>query len=253
MNAAAESRPDRMAALRAIPALGNRVDADARRGAAAMLAVFVGFAPFGCLVGVAVAGSGQPAAAWAGIWLIFSGSAHLTAIQVVDSGAGAFVAITTALMVNARLLLFSATLAPYWRGTSIRSRLLAAAILVDPTWMLAAPRFAQSPDLAAGRRYYFGAGAVLWFGWAGAVTLGAVAGSAIPSGAGLDLLAPLCLMSLIATRLRTAPGAACITAAAAVAAESVRLPGAVGLVVAVAAGTAAATLVRRLGKREDRS
>src|SRR4051794_16842929 len=98
MTATAGSLPDRTPPLRAIPALGNRVDTDARRGAAAMLAVFVGFLPFGCLVGVAVARSAQPAAAWAGVWLIFAGSAHLTAIQLVDSGAGAFTAVLTAAM-----------------------------------------------------------------------------------------------------------------------------------------------------------
>jgi predicted branched-subunit amino acid permease len=252
MNAVAEPLPARKAALRALPALGSRVDADARSGAAAMLAMLVGFVPLGCLVGVAVAGSVQPPAAWAGVWLIFSGSAHLTVIQLVDSGAGAVTAVLTALMVNARLLLFSATLAPYWRGTSLRTRLLAAATLVDPTWMVATPRFAHSPDPAAGRRFYFGAGAVLWVGWAAAVTLGAAAGTVIPAGAGLDLLAPLCLMSLLSTRLRTVPGAAGAAAAAVVAAVSVRLPGALGLLVSVAAGTAAATLVRSLRKGRDR-
>ena len=217
-----------------------------------MLAMLVGFVPLGCLVGVAVSGSAQPAAAWAGGWLIFSGSAHLTVIQLVDSGAGVFTAVVTALTVNARLLLLSATLAPYWRGASLRARLLAAATLVDPTWMVASPIFARSPDVAAARRYYFGAGAVLWVGWAGAITLGAIAGAVIPSGVGLDLLAPLCLMSLLSGRLRTAPGAACAAAAAAVAALSGQLPGAFGLLISVAAGTAAATAVHHLRDRGDR-
>ena len=214
--------------------------------------LFAGYVPFACLVGVAVAGSTQPAAAWAGVWLIFAGSAHLTVIQLVDSGAGLLTAVTTALLVNARLMLLSATLAPYWRGTRIRSRLLAAATLVDPTWMLAAPRFARSPDAAAGRRFYFGASAALWVGWALAVTIGVAAGSVIPSGAGLDLLAPLCLMSIIAAPLRTARGAACVFAAAVTAVLCVRLPGALGLFASVAAGTAAAAVRRAHERRNSR-
>jgi predicted branched-subunit amino acid permease len=232
-----------------LSSLAIRGDDEFRHGIVAMIPLFAGYVPFACLVGVAVAGSAQPAAAWAGVWLIFAGSAHLTAIQLVDSGAGLVTAATTALLVNARLMLLSATLAPYWRGTRIRSRLLAAATLVDPTWMLAAPRFARSSDAAAGRRFYFGASAALWVGWTLAVTIGVAAGSVVPSGAGLDLLAPLCLMSIIAAPLRTARGAACVAAAAVTAVLCVRLPGALGLFASVAVGTAAAAAVRRAHDR----
>jgi predicted branched-subunit amino acid permease len=234
-----------------VSSLVNRGDDEFRRGVVAMIPLFAGYVPFACLVGVAVAGSVQPAAAWAGVWLIFAGSAHLTVIQLVDSGAGLLTAATTALLVNARLMLLSATLAPYWRGTRIRSRLLAAATLVDPTWMLAAPRFARSSDAAAGRRFYYGASAALWVGWALAVTIGVAAGSIIPSGAGLDLLAPLCLLSIIAAPLRTARGAACVLAAAVTAVVCIRLPGALGLLLSVAVGTAAAAAVRRARERRN--
>jgi predicted branched-subunit amino acid permease len=249
VNALAEVAPSRKSLSRLVTSLSIRGDGEFRAGGMAMLPLFAGYAPFACLVGVAIAGSTQPAAAWAGVWLIFAGSAHLTVIQLVDSGAGVLTAATTALLVNARLILLSATLAPYWRGTSIRSRLLAAVTLIDPTWMLAAPRLARSSDAAEGRRFYFGASAVLWVGWAAVVTLGVAAGSVIPPGAGLDLLAPLCLMSLLAAPLRTARGAACVAAAAVVAVVCVRLPGALGLLASVASGTAAATIVRRARDR----
>jgi predicted branched-subunit amino acid permease len=249
VNALAQAVPDRRSLPRLVNALSLRGDGEFRHGAVAMVPLFAGYVPFACLVGVAIAGSVQPAAAWAGVWLIFAGSAHLTVIQLVDSGAGLVTAVTTALLVNARLILLSVTLAPYWRGTPIRSRLLAAATLIDPTWMLTTPRLTRSPDAAAGRRFYSGASAVLWVGWAAVVTLGVAAGSVIPSSAGLDLLAPLCLMSLIAAPLRTTRGAACVSAAAGVTLICVRLPGALGLLASVVAGTAAAATVRRIRNR----
>jgi predicted branched-subunit amino acid permease len=251
MSALADTASRQKPLPRMVTPLAIRGDSEFRRGIFAMVPLFAGYVPFACLVGVAVAGSVQPAAAWAGVWLIFAGSAHLTVIQLVDSGAGVLTAATTALLVNARLMLLSATLAPYWRGTRIRSRLLAAATLVDPTWMLAAPRFARSSDAAAGRRFYSGASAALWVGWTMAVTIGVAAGSVIPSGAGLDLLAPLCLMSIVAAPLRTARGAACVSAAAVTAVACVHMPGALGLLVSVAAGTAAAATVRRTRDRRN--
>ena len=251
MSALADAAPRSETLPRKVTSPAVRGDSEFRRGIFAMVPLFAGYIPFACLVGVAVAGSVQPAAAWAGVWLIFAGSAHLTVIQLVDSGAGLLTAVTTALLVNARLMLLSATLAPYWRGTRIRSRLLAAATLVDPTWMLAAPRFARSSDVGAGRRFYYGASAALWVGWALAVTIGVAAGSIIPSGAGLDLLAPLCLMSIIAAPLRTARGAVCVSAAAVTAVVCIRLPGALGLLTSVAVGTAAAAAVRRAHERRN--
>src|SRR5881275_913343 len=62
--------------------------ADAWSGAAAMLPLLASYAPFGCLVGVAVAHSPSPIAAWTGTWLIFAGSAHLIALQLTAAGSG---------------------------------------------------------------------------------------------------------------------------------------------------------------------
>src|SRR3954451_13837891 len=83
--------------------------ADARSGAAAMLPLLASYAPFGCLVGVAVAHSSSPIAAWTGTWVIFGGSAHVIALRLTTAGSGVLVATRSALAVNARLLLYSAT------------------------------------------------------------------------------------------------------------------------------------------------
>src|SRR3954452_5198272 len=120
-------------------------------GAAAMLPLLASYAPFGCLVGVTVAHSSAPIAGWTGAWLIFGGTAHLVALQLTAAGSGVLVATLSALAVNVRLMLYSATIGPHWRGTSLRSRLVAAATLVDPTWMVASRRFETHPSLPAGR------------------------------------------------------------------------------------------------------
>src|SRR5947209_1365309 len=93
---------------------------DTWSGAAAMLPLLAAYAPFGCLVGVAVAHSSSPAAAWTGTWLIFGGTAHLIALQLTAAGSSVIVATLSALAVNVRLVLYSATIAPHWRGTRLR-------------------------------------------------------------------------------------------------------------------------------------
>src|SRR4051794_14723419 len=163
-----------------------------------MLPLLGAYAPFGCLVGVAVAHSSSPAAAWTGVWLIFGGTAHLVALQLTAAGSGVLVATLSALAVNVRLLLYSATIGPHWRGTSVRTRLVAAATIVDPTWMVASRRFENDPASSAGRSFYSGASLVLWCGWATFVTAGTLAGNIIPAGRGLELLAPLCLIAMVA-------------------------------------------------------
>ena len=71
--------------------------------------------PFALVIGSAAADHGTPLAGWAGSWLIFGGSAHLAAIRTLDD-AGAVAAILTGLLINARLLVYSASLARRWAG-----------------------------------------------------------------------------------------------------------------------------------------
>ena len=224
--------------------------ADLRRGEAwsgarAMLPLLASYAPFGCLVGVAVAQSSSPAAAWTGTWLIFGGSAHLVALQLTAGGSGVVVASLSALAVNTRLLLYSATIGPHWRGTRLRTRLVAAATIVDPTWMVVSRRFESHPASAAGRSFYSGASLVLWCGWASFITIGALAGGVIPAGRGLELLSPLCLVAMVAPRSRSRAGAACVATAAAVSLLGSSLPSGSALILAMVVGAGTASTVRR--------
>lgn len=243
MSAVAEAAPAACSAP--IPAAPS---AEARRGALAMGGLLAGYAPFACLIGVAVAGSDTPWAAWTGVWLVFAGTAHLTAVQLVDAGAGVWVAALSAVVVNVRLALFSATVSPYWRGTPLRARLVAALTLVDPTWMLATRRAADGADAASLRRFYGGASLLLWFGWAGLVTLGAVAGNLVPARAGLTLLAPMCLLAMVLPGARGRSGAACVVTAGLVAATAADLPAGIGVLLAMPAGVAAAAVVGLAGR-----
>jgi predicted branched-subunit amino acid permease len=121
-------------------------------GVLAMLPMVAGLAPFALVLGSAIANHATPVAGWAGIWPIFSGSAHLIVLQVVDEGGGASLAIASGLLVNARVGVYSASLAARWRGQPTWFRVVAAALLIDPTWALAEERSSRPGSAADQRR-----------------------------------------------------------------------------------------------------
>ena len=118
----------------------------ARHGVRDVAPMLVGLVPFGLVVGVAVAASGPVAARWSATFLVFAGSAQLVVLDLLDHGAPVALVVAAGLAANARLIAYSASLAPRWSGEPRWFRLIGAAALVDPTWALA------QRDLDRGRR-----------------------------------------------------------------------------------------------------
>jgi len=218
--------------------LGNRRAASAARsGALAMLPLLVAYLPFALVIGSIVARHGSKLAGWSGSWLIYGGSAHVAAIQTLDA-AGAVAAILTGLLVNARLLVYSTSLARRWKGQPRWFRLAAAGLIIDPTWAAAERHADDCPDPAEQRRYFIAAGLTLGAGWSAAIGAGAVFGARL-DGLNLQIAIPLCLLSLIGPGLRAPDSRAVIVAAAATALLTSDWPSGTGLLAAVLAGAAA--------------
>src|SRR3990170_591670 len=80
------------------------------------LPIVVGVVPFGMIYGALAGGAGMPpAVAQAASGIIFAGSAQFLTAQLVGIGAPAAVIIASAIIVNVRHLLYSASTAPYLR------------------------------------------------------------------------------------------------------------------------------------------
>ena len=212
-------------------------------GARAMAPMLVAYAPFGLLVGAAVSRSESPLAAWLSTWTIYGGAAHLAVLDVLQHDTGALGAALVGLTVNARMVAYSMSLAPHWRGTSTLSRLGAAAMLTDAVWGLARNHPADG-DLAR-RRFYFGAGLTLWFGWPLLVSLGVLVGEWVRDVPALSLLPCLTLGSLALRQLHGRPEVAAAGVALVVAVATSGLDGGVALVGCAAAGAATAAVVHR--------
>lgn len=205
-----------------------------------MLPVLLGYAP---AIGAAVAAHREPLAAWAGTGTIYGGSAHLAVLDLTDGGGPALAAIVTGLLINLRLIVYGASLAPHWRGTPLWFRLPAAALIVDVTWAMGKRRYGE-PDPRAAHRYYLGCGLALWSGWLALITAAALGGGLLPAGLGLSVAVPLALGALVAPRLRTARGRVVIGTAVAVAVITAEFPAGTGTTLAAVCAAAAGLLWR---------
>jgi predicted branched-subunit amino acid permease len=172
----------------------------------------VGMAPFGVTVGAAVAASSDPVAAWAGTLLLYGGSAQLTVLQLLGAGTPVWTAILVGTLVNARLLVYSGSLAPLWRGARPWITVLGAATIVEPTWAMAQQRL-RTGGAARARAHYGGAAAALTLGWTAAVTAGLFVGRVDGLARHLAVAVPLCLVVLVVPHLRLRGGTAAVLAA----------------------------------------
>ncbi len=221
----------------------TRADAAVQRGALAMLPLSVGYVPLALVIGAAAADHGAPLAGWTGSWLIFAGSAQLVAIRTMDD-AGALLAIFTGLVINARMLVYSAGLAVRWPHQPRWFRIAAAGLINDPTFAVADRDAREHDDPREQRRFFVGAGLTLLACWSVGMGAGAVIGTRL-DGIDLGIVAPLCLLAMVGDGLRAGPTRLVVLSAATVALLTTSLPSGTGILVAVAVGTAAGAVADR--------
>jgi predicted branched-subunit amino acid permease len=203
--------------------------------------VVLAYAPFGLTLGATLAATHvPPLIAWSSSPLLFGGAAQLLAVQLLDAGASAVLVVLAALVVNARMLLYSAALAPHTAGWPTRWRWLGAYLLADPVYALAITRFA-GPDADSPRdrlRYYLGVGLTMWVAWMGLTGAGVLLGGVLPASLRLDLAAPLTFLLLLLPMLTSRPAYAAAATGGIVAVATSGLPLGLGLLAGAAAGIA---------------
>jgi predicted branched-subunit amino acid permease len=213
-------------------------------GIRSMLPWLVGVVPFGMVVGMNARTSGvSTAVGLATGSTIYSGSAQLTAIELLGSGADAVVVVMSVLVLNTRLLLYSSSIAPHWRGTSRRFRAAAAYLLIDPSFAVGMNRYGRQPT--GGHAYYLAAAITLWVAWHAAMFGGAALGGGVPEWLHLHYAVPLFLLAELVHVTKSIPAVATAATAATIAVVGSGLPLSSGLLVSIVVGVAIGTRFER--------
>lgn len=212
-------------------------------GARAMAPFLVGTTPFGLVIGFSAARSDLPTlAGWLTGPAMFSGSAQIGAIQMLDAGAAWYAVVLTVMVISLRLVLYSAAMATYWRGTPLWWRLLGCYLLVDPSFAVGITGYDRHTDRRRGHAYYLGGALVLWVTWLVALAVGATAGARLPDWLQLEFLIPLSLIGEIVPKLREATIRWAVLAASVVTLACLALPMRLGISVGIVAGIAAGAI-----------
>ncbi len=194
---------------------GSRVEVrdELRAGIRAVAPMLIGVIPFGLVAGVTPVANGLgigTAVAFSAV--VFAGASQLAAIEVLADGGPALVAALTAWTINLRMLLYSASLAPYFAHERLGRRMLVAYGLTDQAYALSITRWAPEvpgdPSIASRRRrlaFYAGAGATLWVAWQTSTVAGALVGGAVPDSVPLEFAVPLVFLVLLVPVLDRRP------------------------------------------------
>ena len=199
--------------------------------------ILVGIVPFGLVAGAAVVAADLPRELAVVLSVVvFAGASQLAAIDLLEAGAPALVVVLTVLVVNLRMMMYSASLAPYLETVSLRERLPLAYVLTDQAYALSVTRF-ETGDVAR-PWYYLGTAIPLWVVWQVCTVVGVVAGASVPDAIPLDFAVPLTFLALLVPAIEgRATGTAALVGGGVALALSV-LPANLGLLVGAVCGIA---------------
>lgn len=222
---------------------------DLRAGASTIAPVLLGAVPFGLAAGAVTveAGYGVPETIGHSV-LIFAGASQIAAVSLLGDGAGVAVVVLTVLVINLRMLMYAASLAPYLAEVSLRRRLLGAYLLTDQAFAVAVDRFQRPATPGQRWRFYLGAAITLWAPWQVATALGAALGTTIPEGVPLGFAVPLMFLALLVPTISDRPTLAAAVTSATLATLGAGLPSNLGMLLGAFAGIgvgATVALIRR--------
>ena len=224
-----------------------------RRGIVASLPFQLVIVPFGLLFGVVATEAGLGVAEAMGFSiLVIAGASQFTAVQMLDQGAPTLVILATALAVNLRMAMYSASLTPHLGAATLWQRALVAYANVDQTYVTSIAEYERHPGMALGGKLAFFAGTFAITGphWVAATLAGALAGDRIPASLGLDFALPITFLAMVAPMLRTVAHVAAAGVSVTGALLLAGLPAGTGLLVAALAAMVTGAAVERAMERQ---
>ena len=207
--------------------------------------------PFGVTAGVAGLDAGWSAVMTLGMSVIvFAGASQLASIQLLDAGAAVPLVIAAALLINLRMLMYSAHLAPYFSHLPQRWRVPMAYMLTDQAYALSVSRLINNAELAHPQWFFVGAATPLWVVWQFATGFGYWAGTAMPASWEIGFFVPLIFLALLVPAVNSRPALVAAGVAGSLSVLGSGWPAGLGLTLGALAGIAAGVLSESWWRRD---
>ncbi|RZJ08855.1 MAG: branched-chain amino acid ABC transporter permease [Rubrivivax sp.] len=172
-------------------------DPDFRLGARDMASPSLGLAAWGLVTGVTMVKSGLSVPLAMGMsLLVFAGSAQLTALPLIASGAPLWVLLATAFCVNLRFVIFSAQWRNYFGHLPRLRRLTLTYFAADLNFVYFVKRHPEPVPAPGQQRYFAGGVAVNWPTWQACSFAGILLADRIPPHWGIGFAGVLALLGL---------------------------------------------------------
>lgn len=207
------------------------------QGVRAASPLMPGFFPFAMITGATAMSLNMSVVTAMGLsCIVFAGASQLALMALLENNAPIAVLILTALAINLRFLIYSASMAPRLKNLGTRAKSLFAYLLTDQAFLISAANYDKQEEVSKGHGFYLGAAASIWLVWQIGTLLGIFLGNGLPPSWELDFAVPLSFLALLMPALKTRPA----WLAAAVAALTMYwvhdLPLQLGLIVSAFAG-----------------
>jgi len=217
--------------------------ADLRRGVGDVSPLILGMAPFGAITGVAAVDAGLGFTETIALSVVvFAGASQLAALELLRVDAHLAIVVVTAVVINLRMVMYSASIAPYFERFSAAWRAGLSYLLTDPSYALSIVEFRSESDVDR-RAYYLGVATTLWVTWQLTTVVGFVLGAGVPDGWQLEFAVPLVFLALLVPAVEDRASLAAGLVGGAVAVAGLGLPLNLGLLVGAAAGVLAGLLL----------
>jgi predicted branched-subunit amino acid permease len=219
----------------------------ARNGVRQILPFSLMAGPFGLVYGATAAASGIPdVPAILASFVILAGASQIALVELIDDGAAWYVAIGTALTINMRMALYSASLAPDFRAFPTPWRFGLAHLLTDQVAVVSVLQYERHTDPVYRRWFTFGAAAWFVIPWFAGTTIGVLIGGDIPEVWQIGFAVPLMFTALLVPTLVSRPKVLAAIVGAGVAVSTTWLPQGINIMLGGAAGILAGAIAAEL-------
>ncbi|WP_226782011.1 AzlC family ABC transporter permease [Oceaniglobus trochenteri] len=209
-------------------------------------------APFALLFGVVATEAGLTLAETMGFnVLVIAGASQFAAVSLMQENAPILIVLATALAVNLRMAMYSASLVPHLGAAPLWKRAVVAYLNVDQTFASSMVEYERRPAMTwqAKIAYFFGVSTPVFPVWYALGFVGVAVGASIPPALALDFALPIAFIAMTAPLLKTLAHLAAALTSVVVALALAWMPSGLGLLVAAGCAMLVGALVETMQER----